>query len=856
MMDDDDSTTLEAALQTAVTEHGRPLSSRWEASVELIGAITSYLQGMDHQIAGERDLPTARKALTSMLQRGTAGPEHNGLLREALLNVLPQLKRQNTRQVVLDFLPVCVQEEEEETDEKVLQTLRTVMQQDETSHLPVLRCLSALPLDCTGHQEAFELSLKIMVNASEKDLFTVVQIMLRHVRTKAEAAKAWNALRDKLQSTNENDPQQNEPGGEAAERLPASVLKSFRDVENGELLIKSYLQTLSETEVVRCLYLDMAVLLVLSQHPDHTEAVDQIFDAWLTRGTFPFETMERLVKVGQQSREQSVLDQHVVPSLLRLAIFLLLAPARISVSVHVRESIQSLVLQLHQGFDTERQEELVQSLFLLCEEISAVSSLKNADAPRGRKRKRNEAEDVEARRWIHGSVNAILLRLAETFPGDLVRCKASLIRHLALSVPNGQQQTRELCCIVARLVSDRSDGFHSSEVMMLLQKLLFSSTAGPTKGDSSTLVRGLWLATELIRSSSLNPRDKECIREWVLRLLLPATRRMVDPELGSPGLSFLKAWMQSDESQAKNFFQHFKMILANTGLIQMLKNYEKTRKDNVIIGYTRSPSEFIASESPLKTRDMLFCVNFFLRHNDMTCPSRWRHAIQWVFELVDTYLRLGRQKTPNWRPHGWLTAAIEFPAIALPKDIPKRKQQMFTEWMNANFNDFSLSHDMLEAGGLPSEIADAIISTLSVKRLGQFQDSVFHLTLALLTGCILSAAVLKNTFDHLKTLSDTGSQPSSAYNEVMDLIKLQLMKMYDLRSKSIAADAFLGCLHSALRRLISKKNAATTAEWDEESDDSQSDPELSAEVPLAEVSLSGAMIMDHIFPQALTVFSA
>jgi hypothetical protein len=124
-------------------------------------------------------------------------------------------------------------------------------------------------------------------------------------------------------------------------------------------------------------------------------------------------------------------------------------------------------------------------------------------------------------------------------------------------------------------------GLDSSEVMMLLQKLLFSSSGafGRATGDSTRIVRGLLLATELIRLPSLNDGDRDCIKQWVLRILLPSTRRMVDPELGSPGLAFLEAWMSGgDASSSKDVFQHFKMILANTGLIQMLPITSKLRR--------------------------------------------------------------------------------------------------------------------------------------------------------------------------------------------------------------------------------------------------------------------------------------
>ena len=139
-----------------------------------------------------------------------------------------------------------------------------------------------------------------------------------------------------------------------------------------------------------------------------------------------------------------------------------------------------------------------------------------------------------------------LKTLATTEPRSLVRFRRILTGRLTSTsyTPNGidEESTKDLCAILSRLVE--SDGMHNggvldaSEIMMLLQKLLFSSSGayGRAAGSSTRVVRGLLLATELIRLSSVSNDDKDCIKQWVLRVLLPATWRMLDPELGSPGL--------------------------------------------------------------------------------------------------------------------------------------------------------------------------------------------------------------------------------------------------------------------------------------------------------------------------------
>jgi hypothetical protein len=72
--------------------------------------------------------------------------------------------------------------------------------------------------------------------------------------------------------------------------------------------------------------------------------------------------------------------------------------------------------------------------------------------------------------------------------------------------------------------------------------------------------------------------------------------------------------------------------------------YQQTQKEeNSVLGNAKIPDQFAphGSTGPTKgkQRETFLCVNFFLRQKDVHCPSRWRHSAQWVFELINTYLR-------------------------------------------------------------------------------------------------------------------------------------------------------------------------------------------------------------------------
>lgn len=846
MNEEKEKDVLERALRETLGQNGPLLATapiermRRQAATEILQAVKVFLKGWDRLAntnSSLTELPKVvlREAFSLLLAHFGPG---DAQVRESVLPVLKSLRQQESRQVLLDFLPSTMPLGENEDLElatvEVIDTLRAIVLRDPRALLPVLGCLSILPVAESGRSESFQVAVTALPVVSEVELPTLVRTLVRHVATEEEAAQAWAALRDELrllEGTSEqqqslDEPSTNDDDGDGDDSLRLVghvVLTSFTDPTNGALLKQSYVKTLETKSAMTdssrtdsCLLLDLIVLLTLSLHVDTCDAADRILDSWLATGRFPFEALETLLRMvcgnKQYGQPTCLLYRRLAPSLLRLSIFLLLAPARGSLGLDtLLESNHSFILNLHYRLDRELQAELVQSLLHLSEE--AATGWERMVQKRGRKRTQKTVRADGYERVIHQSVHRILQALAEKEPRSLVRFKHILTGRLTSTSysPNGvdEESTKELCVILSRLVeSDRvhnGGGLDSSEVMMLLQKLLFSSSGafGRAAGDSTRIVRGLLLATELIRLPSLNDDDRDCIKQWVLRILLPSTRRMVDPELGSPGLAFLEAWMSGgDTSASKDVFQHFKMILANTGLIQMLAHYHQTKKKGaVVLGYTQIPDQFLARSSIPKgkqQREMVFCVNYFLRQNDMHCPSRWRHATLWVFELVDTYLKMGRQKaTKGWVPHGWLQAAVEFPSLSISLEPSTKKQEIALEWIKSSLSHFVLSaNDTTKPDELQTNIGELILAHChDTTALKQLRDSLFRFALAFLIGIGLSASVLKNAFKHYKTLS-TVTEP----DELVPLIHVQILKVYDLRTKLRIVDCLLSYLKVALVR--------------------------------------------------------
>ena len=757
--------------------------------------------------------------------------------------------------------------------EAILQTMEHVLHNDASAVLSVLQCLSAPGM--VSRTELCRVVVQLLPECEEKELPAAAQIMLQSGPSETEGATAaWKALRIEWQlleeyySSGDRIVEEEQPGEkqppeneDAGTRLPLAhaVVSSFTGCDHGNLLATTYLQLLEtncsehttannepdDGQPIGPLMLDLIVLLDLSE--THEDAVDRIFDSWLCSDTgFPFGILDELLRMlfGSRGTVHALFIPRLVPALIRCAIFLLLAPARCP-EYAVASQVQGFVVNLFHRLDKSCQAELVHSLLHLSEETAPLPIVFAPDESKANqsvakklasKRRRQYTHDVsnqvqqQKRRLVHESVNTILKQIAGTAPNTFVGFKHMLTRRLTemhCSLEDDDlNSVRETCSILSSLVvhpeqqHNHSRGnLESSELLALLQKLLFSSsgTFGSSdivrgvRGDSGRIIRGILLASELIRSP-LRSSDKDCIKEWVMQLLLPTTRRMVSPELGTPGLDFLMSYLQSKDecaSSAKSteVFQHIKLILANTGLIQILDNYQCKQKESTVLGYTSHPPGFSPPDLS-KTRKMVFCFAFFLRHTDMSNPSRWHRATKWVSVLVDNYLKMGRKHTTNWRPDGWLLASEEFPTLALSLDVTDKKQKIVYDWVRANLFHFGFFESAQLDQQVPSDFANVALRNLDFAELQKLHGSVLHFTLSLLISIALSEAVLKNAFQHWKAQRHNASEPPS-----LGLIKLQLGKIYDLRRKSEQMDMVLRSIHTSIGSSLSgKRNGASRVE--------------------------------------------
>jgi hypothetical protein len=504
----------------------------------------------------------------------------------------------------------------------------------------------------------------------------------------------------------------------------------------------------------------------------------------------------------------------LVPGLLRIALLLLLAPLHGALLTDAtKAAANQFVLQLHQHFNRDQQDELIRSILELFDASDTATSDFSFLTSKSAIEDSTVRSRTQALTDVKRSVLAALTGLAKASPASLIRFKHALLRRVASeTAATSPEATRELCKLLTMLVREsdsESDAIEASELYTLTHKLLFSGTF---TRDSGRAARGVILATELLLCNRCC--DKESIQAWVLRLLLPSTRRMMDPELGPPGLRFLEALQSQKKPPGRDgVFVHFKMILANTGLIQMLESFQATkREDASLLVYSDVP-QMLKITMARNTRKMIFCVSFFLSHtvNMVNNPARWPFATHWVFELVDTYLQMGRQKSTVWRPEGWLVAPIQFPNPFPTNGAVRNLPKEVVDWIKCCCCRFHVMADSESTCCVPKERIRVMLACMDVQERLRLQESLSRFSLAMLIGISLSAAVLKNAFGHWKMQQ---SQRSESTSVLFRLIKFQLLKIYDLCEKSEHLDIAHTSTVTKQTRISRKKKAASSAAED------------------------------------------
>ena len=760
---------------------------RRDCALLILQSVTDFLKSWKNEVMLEFPVGVVREGLALVLSELGPGDPH---LFSSLLETI-----RNTscgRQQLLDILPYSLPLDDHERDiatDLILDVFKDVLLKDSTSLLPVIGSLSTLSLSDQGRQEAWKLALVSLPAAEPEDFPVVVQSLLRNITGKNEALQAFHRIREIVDDVS---------------IVGSLVLAGLQQAENGLLLCEAYMEILVRTKVV-CLtagmqrndggsfvHLDLLVLLDLYQKPDFKPKIESLLDSMLLSGSFPFLELVSFMSM-LRPRERSLAQERMPPALLELGLFLVLSPVRspsIDTTLIVSQT-RSFVMDLHRRLDMVRQEELVRSLLHLGDEVASSRTSR-------RKRRRREIGYRERIDVTCRAVHELVLALAIDNPSSILRFKFMLIERLTHE--KRSSGCKEVCSIIVSLLDKGlGGGMDSVELMILLQKLLFTSCGIRNQGtqheNAHMVARGLMLANSMVQSNALATNDKDCIFQWVLKIMLPSNRRTVHSMVGSSGLDFLSSWATQQQGGPVAVFQHVKMIMANTGLVQVKEVYFQRKRTDIDVAYDEIPVCFRSPASDLRRRrNLLFCVNTYLQFRGLPNPYDWAGEVGWVSTLVDTYLQQGRKQAngttgSKWLPDGWLEASIELPAFPFSSD-DKTDYGVFS--VLKSYAVGGIAHNASQLNRLRTSL---LVDNNFLSRK-KYSENLLRLALALLLSIGLSIAVLRNSYDHFKGLQDDDGRK----RDVLNRLKYQLLKIYDLHDRVKFSLKFVELLAFALRR--------------------------------------------------------
>jgi hypothetical protein len=800
---------------------------RRSCCMEIMDTLDEFLGSWEELEDPSLDLPCdnyLRQTLSDMVRELGPGDSQ---LRESLLATLQStVKSTECRQIILDFLPVMLPlRADKETKSGMLQTLKHLLEEDSTALAPILDCLSSIGR--SGKLEKsriFRFTLDTLSRVSECDVHRPIKTLVEHIMNETDAKIAVEAVRTELRSVEEFD----SPASDACIVATAQVMASLQG--NNDLFFETFLVQLgeisrdSETDLDGddgLIVSDLIVLLLHNEHPKHCEQVENIFDTAVERSGLTRQALFSLIRIatgqdapentrGSVDSEPCNLFTFLFNPLIGLSIFLLLAPIRLR-SFDVIDGIVALskdfTVKLFLNLDQERQGRLVSSLLHLDDDLS--DNLKDANTAElvsqgSQARNRSAAANIHV---VSCNVFDVLATVAKDVPQLVAPFKRALFQKLTMGEHN-HDTVRHLCALISCIRSPSvNEELEFTEAFLAVRSLLFSPSnvlPSDSEQDIDRSVRGLILAVEIISSGHLTQANALTIWQSVRAVLLPPTNRIVHPKIGLYGLTVVRALHKWDRKNKKNIkvftvdkeiFQTMTHVLTKSRMVQYVSSYSERNKDGVTLGYIKRPGCFESEAKKRKFRKMVFCFDALLRERNLARPRNWQDASRWVFDLVNTYLVLGRRSSSasdspsksKWIPHAWVEAAFEFPSVDLSRlKASGASQRRVLDLIREAVSDYDISscHDVLP-DFVEKDFCEMIKHLKKSRDRVEMMQAFLRCALSFVLGSALSAAILSNTYErYRRTLNDQDNQILfQERTEAVRLIQYQLFKIYGLQRK-------------------------------------------------------------------------
>jgi hypothetical protein len=773
-------------------------------------------------------LPRAflRQTLAKIVQvLGVGDPQ----LRDKLWDTLQSTSDSTEcRQLILNFLPATILPQTDKDDkEELVQILKQVFDEDSRMVAPVLDCLTTI---CRSggleRRDVFQFAYEKLPKEHESRIYLVIKTLIEHITNEMNAKTVVEAVRTEMRSIEETE-------SPASHITPTcNLLIDMWNQGEAELFFEIYLTVLesldnngkTQEREDRLTVVDMIVILLATGKSKRQHKVQNIVDVALCGSYLKSETISLFL--SDEIRDK--ISDTLVDNLISLSITTLLAPIRIrevsdmkKILDPIKEFIGHILIAIND--DSEASRCLVTSMLHLTDElVSNATDMKATTAIVGVAAEDIRGGELNVFHIVCSEIFDILNRASQRIPRTLTRFKDRLIRMLT-TTPSSRRHhdmtLRHLCALICNLEVESKGGEYVFETMhsfLALQHLLFSPSSifpSHTKHDIDRYRHGFLLASEMLSHSRIHSSSSvHSIWNMLKSILVPPNNKMINPVIGLHGLSVarvLSDGRNADTAIKKDVFQTITHMLSNARLIQYVSDYNERRRKHVALAYRKRDDFFTSTRKNRKSRKMMFCFEAFLGDPALVSPSSWIKVNQYVFELVNTYLGIGRraEHSPGkqkWTPRPWIEGAMEFQVLDSSKlKLTNTRQQRFFDFL---YREMSRS-DVANPGSISSDVPEREIYEL-LKALGNDREldeiirSMFRLTLSLIISLAMSAALLNNTYEQYKDVLNgrEDEEAPGTKEEASILIHYQLAKLYDLRRRCKLLDRALRSMASLKRK--------------------------------------------------------
>jgi hypothetical protein len=763
-------------------------------------------------------------------------------LREQLLETLKSVGSSRCRQVVLDFLPATLppavhrdvddgitreHSASRKQKKEVLSALKFVLDDDTSCMCQILRTLSIMTeLGLMAARDGILFVVEILPKVPETDLHLVIQFLLKHIEDREDARIAVESIRVELSLLEKTDISD-----------MAAVADLFGDFQNGdyqgsEFFLNEYVLMLEKIvknhktfhrandkgmkleHKERLSTFDFAFILLNNS----SSIVGERIKTFIADGIY--EDLQVLPRLGPsrladlvgrntlcQNRNEPAITlssnvrDRVLASLVDFSMGLLLSPLRNSRTNDFEIMFlgtQEFILEVLVVLDESFQRMLISSMIGLTKKLLTHSS-QSTQNHTGSTRSSDVIQKLQQTSLlVCSNIYKILGSVIDQQPGCILEFQDALIHLLkedCLDFNNNESTLRNLCIVVTKLDAKYANK-HTVEMQRLLtcRSLMFSpsrdfsSSAGIT--TRRRCVKGLIFADTLIQDRNIDDCALETIWSFVAKLLASPSSKMVHPEIGLHGLQIAQRLHRepSRSPTCKKLFQCITQVLTNSRVVRYCDDTKvgNQKADTLLLAYTKVPP-FVSPDSPQRNfRKMKFCFNsFFCDEHAWMNPSYWERSCSWIFNLLDSYLAIGR--TPKWIPQAWIRGQFEIPLIAVQSIAGSSREKRNVEAIQMEFaanKDFQ-NNTASASAGLEKHLIELIKGIKKHSTKVEVLRSVYRLAFSLLLALSLSAAVLTNTFDHFRRMleGDSRERGQEDRKACYSLLEFQLLKIYDLKQK-------------------------------------------------------------------------